>query len=64
MPQSRAEFLIEQLLANRLTGAELDEFLAGLSKDGQLAEYAHYLESYFMELFRQEEEAKRPGLAD
>ena len=58
MAQSRAEFLIDQLLANRITGAELDEFLAGLSEDLRLAEYSHYLERYFMGLLRQEEEAK------
>ncbi|GAA4469106.1 hypothetical protein GCM10023189_55500 [Nibrella saemangeumensis] len=62
MPGSRAEFLIEQLLANRLTGAEFDEFLAGLGNDTRLAEYTQYLEQYFMGLVRQDEEEKRLGL--
>jgi transmembrane sensor len=54
MVRSRAEYLINKLISNTLTGKELDELLEGLGKDEILQEYSPILENYFNELVEEE----------
>ena len=54
MVRSRAEYLINKLISNTLTGKELDELLEGLGKDETLQEYSPILENYFNELVEEE----------
>ncbi|KAA9347955.1 FecR family protein [Larkinella humicola] len=61
MVRSRAEYLINKLISNTLTGKELDELLEGLGKDETLQEYSPILENYFNELV---EEERSPSSSD
>lgn len=54
MSNHDSSYLIEQLLNNNLSRAELDEFLAGLHDDDDAIQaYSDVLEAYFNELLRQ-----------
>ncbi|AUD05000.1 hypothetical protein [Spirosoma pollinicola] len=48
-----SNYLIEQLLKNKLSGAELDLFLAGLHKPDAIQTYSEVLEALFTELLNQ-----------
>lgn len=50
MSNQDSTYLIEQLLNNTLSGAELDAFLAGLTTHADRLAYSDVLESYFQEL--------------
>ncbi|WP_266365803.1 hypothetical protein [Tellurirhabdus rosea] len=50
MKRSRADYLIDRLISNQLSRAELDEFLAGISRSDTLEEYSAVLERYFDQL--------------
>jgi len=55
MATHRSNYLIDQLINNRLSEAELDEFLAGLHHDDTLKSYSDHLEIYFNNLLNQNE---------
>ena len=46
-------YLIKQLLANQLSGAELDEFLAGLHEEATVRTYSDVLETHFKDLLNE-----------
>ena len=48
-----SRYLIEQVLNNKLSRAELDEFLAGLHDEVSLQAYSDALETHFNELLNQ-----------
>ncbi|MBD2755434.1 hypothetical protein [Spirosoma validum] len=50
MAQQRSNYLVDQLLSNKLSRAEFDEFLAGLHNPDDLQIYSDALETYFNEL--------------
>ena len=52
-----SSYLIEQLLANKLSGDELDAFLAGLHNQDARQVYSDLLEVYFQELLNQQSQA-------
>ena len=60
MSLSRAEYLINRLISNNLSGEELSELLAGIASEEHQHSYSDVLESYFYRLV-QESEEKRPG---
>ncbi|GAB3704718.1 hypothetical protein GCM10027592_36410 [Spirosoma flavus] len=53
MSNHGSSYLIEQLLNNKLSRAELDEFLAGLHNESSLQTYSDALETHFNELLNQ-----------
>lgn len=53
MSNHDSSYLIEQLLNNNLSRAELDEFLAGLHNVDAIQAYSDVLEAHFNELIRQ-----------
>ncbi|QHV98771.1 hypothetical protein GJR95_28875 [Spirosoma endbachense] len=55
MSNHDSSYLIEQLLKNNLSSAELDTFLAGLHNDEAIQAYSDVLETYFNELLKQNE---------
>lgn len=61
MSNQDSRYLIEQLLNNKLSGAELDDFLAGLHDESRLQVYSESLERYFNELLSQHEPPPKPG---
>ncbi|WP_128545129.1 FecR family protein [Larkinella soli] len=54
MQRSRADYLINKLISNELSKAELDELLEGLANDDSLKEYSDILERYFHSLMAEE----------
>ncbi|GAB3961528.1 hypothetical protein GCM10028805_60670 [Spirosoma harenae] len=48
-----SRYLIEQVLNNKLSRAELDEFLAGLHDEASIKAYSDALEIHFNELLNQ-----------
>ncbi|WP_338875483.1 hypothetical protein WBJ53_07660 [Spirosoma sp. SC4-14] len=57
MATERSSYLINQLISNNLSEAELDEFLAGLHQDDMLNAYSDQLEIYFTKLLNQHEQS-------
>jgi len=55
MSNHGSRYLIEQLINNKLSRAELDAFLAGLHTDDAIQAYSDVLESYFNDLLTQYE---------
>ena len=56
MAKHRSNYLIDQLISNKLSGAELDEFFAGLHAEEELQAYSDILEMYFNALLDQPEQ--------
>ena len=54
MANQGSRYLIKQLLNNKLSRAELDEFLAGLHDDQARQAYSDVLETYFNQLITQQ----------
>lgn len=52
MTPSRADDLINKLIANKLSGDELTELLAGISNENEKQKYSDALEIYFNQLLR------------
>jgi hypothetical protein len=55
MSNHGSNYLIEQLLNNKLSEGELDEFLAGLHNEDVKKTYSDVLEAFFNELVNQPE---------
>ncbi|GAB4000645.1 hypothetical protein GCM10028807_54290 [Spirosoma daeguense] len=53
MSDHGSRYLIEQLLNNKLSRAELDEFLAGLHHETSVQTYSDALETHFNELLNE-----------
>jgi transmembrane sensor len=62
MVRSRAEYLINKLISNTLSGKELDELLEGLGKDEMLNQYSPILENYFNALVEADSNNPKPEL--
>jgi hypothetical protein len=52
MSDSRAHYLIDQLINNSLSKDELNELLATLGSEQMTEEYSELLENYFIELLQ------------
>ena len=61
MANHRSNYLADKLINNKLSGAELDEFLAGLHNNDHLQAYSDVLEKHFNELLN---EAEHPPDSD
>lgn len=55
MSRQGITYLLEQLISNKLSKEELDEFLAGLHNPEDRQAYSDVLEAYFTELLNQHE---------
>ena len=53
MSLSRAEYLINRLIDNKLSGEELTELLDGVGSDDEQQHYSEILESYFNRLVQE-----------
>ena len=53
MTPSRAENLINKLIANKLSGEELAELLAGINNENEQQKYSDALEIYFDQLLKE-----------
>ncbi|WP_221390176.1 hypothetical protein [Dyadobacter sp. NIV53] len=60
MSLSRAEYLIEKLISNKLSGEELSELLDGVSNENDQQHYSEILEIYFNRLVEQNDENEKP----
>ncbi len=61
MPQSRARYLMDQLLSNTLSKDEFDELLGSLGQEQMAKDYSDILEQYFNDLLaRQQINEKDP----
>ena len=60
MSNHDSSYLLEQLLNNNLSRAELDEFLAGLHNVDAIQAYSDVLEAHFNELIRQNDHKPAP----
>jgi hypothetical protein len=60
MSYTRAEYLINQLISNRLAEAELEELLRGIGQEEERKYFTDLLKKYFDQLVQSE----APGLAD
>jgi hypothetical protein len=58
MSVSRAEYLIERLIGNNLSGEELDELLSGVSDVEQQQKISDVLQNYFNKLLQENENKK------
>jgi hypothetical protein len=58
MSVSRAEYLIERLIGNNLSGEELDELLCGVSDVEQQQKISDVLQNYFNKLLQENENKK------
>jgi hypothetical protein len=58
MSVSRAEYLIERLIGNNLSGEELDELLSGVSDVEQQQKISDVLQNYFNRLLQENENKK------
>ncbi|MCE7041902.1 hypothetical protein [Dyadobacter sp. CY312] len=56
MSVSRAEYLIERLISNSLSGDELAELLSGVNNEEQQQKISDVLETYFNKLLQENEE--------
>jgi len=56
MTPSRAENLINKLIANKLSGEELNELLAGITNENEQKKYSDALEIYFDQLLKENEQ--------
>jgi len=56
MSLSRAEYLINKLIGNELSGEELSELLSGVGNDIEQQHYSDVLESYFNQLIKENDE--------
>ena len=59
MSLSRAEYLINKLIGNKLSGEELSELLNGVGSEAQQQLYSEVLESYFNQLIKENEENEK-----
>lgn len=55
MSLSRAEYLIEKLISNKLSGEELSELLDGVGNENHQKYYSDILEVYFNRLVQENE---------
>lgn len=55
MTHSRAENLINKLIANKISGEELGELLEGLKNEDEQQKYSDALEIYFDRLLKENE---------
>ncbi len=53
MTQSRAENLINKLIANKISGEELGELLEGVKNEDEQQKYSDALEIYFDRLLKE-----------
>lgn len=60
MSTSDSNYLIQQLLRNNLTRAELDEFLAGLHDEDAVRAYSEVLQTFFTALLNQQDYQAEP----
>ncbi|GAB2778183.1 hypothetical protein GCM10027275_21880 [Rhabdobacter roseus] len=60
MARSRAEYLLNKLIDNRLSRRELDELLDNMGQDEMNEEYSHVLENYFNQLLSEQENEEVP----
>ncbi|GAB4033305.1 hypothetical protein [Spirosoma gilvum] len=60
MTNQGSRYLIEQLLNNKLSRAELDEFLAGLHDEQAVQAYSDVLETHFNQLITQQNPNPEP----
>lgn len=60
MSNHDSNYLIGQLLTNRLSGAELDSLLAGLHSPTARQAYSDVLEAYFNNLLAQHDPPPEP----
>jgi len=58
MSLSRAEYLINKLIGNTLSGEELSELLAGVGNEDNQQHYSEVLEIYFNRLVKEKEQDK------
>ena len=56
MSLSRAEYLIEKLISNKLSGEELSELLDGVSNENDKEHYSGILEIYFNRLVQEKDD--------
>ena len=56
MSLSRAEYLINRLIDNKLSGEELSELLDGVGSEKQQQQYSVILENYFNKLVQENEQ--------
>lgn len=56
MTTSRAENLINKLIANELSGEELTELLAGINNESEQQKYSDALEIYFDQLLKENDQ--------
>lgn len=56
MSLSRAEYLIEKLISNKLSGEELSELLDGVNNENNKEHYSGILEIYFNRLVQENDE--------
>lgn len=63
MSHSRARYLIDQLIDNRLTGDELSELISSLGHKEMTPEYSQILELYFNELLEERDSGLPPPLS-
>lgn len=56
MTRSRAENLINKLIANKISGEELGELLEGIKNENEQQKYSDALEIYFGRLLKENEE--------
>ncbi|ADB42567.1 hypothetical protein [Spirosoma linguale] len=61
MSTSDSNYLIQQLLRNNLTRAELDEFLAGLHDEDAVRVYSEVLQTFFTALLDQHDHQTEPN---
>jgi transmembrane sensor len=54
MPQSRARYLMDQLLSNTLSKDEFDELLGSMGQEQMAKDYSDILEEYFHDLLDQQ----------
>ena len=56
MSLSRAEYLIEKLISNKLSGEELSELLDGVNNENDKEHYSGILEIYFNRLVQEKDD--------
>lgn len=56
MLRARAEYLINKLIASKLSMSELEELLAGIGNQDDENNYSDFLEKYFDELLKAHED--------
>ncbi len=61
MDRHRSNYLVDQLIRNKLSEAEFDEFLAGLNNQTDRQTYSDALETYFNQMLT---EIHRPSESD